>query len=155
MSFEQAPEEISLALHHIGFVVAEIESSIQSFRTSLGGRWNRLIYEDPKQKVKVAFLTTSPSEARIELVEPANDDSPVTKFLRERGGGLHHLCYEVGDLEQALATFKSRGAVIAKRPLPAVAFDDRRIAWIVTAEKLLIELLEAEKVSENLPTRND
>jgi methylmalonyl-CoA/ethylmalonyl-CoA epimerase len=52
------------------------------------------------------------------------------------------LCYEVLDLERALAAFKSRGAVIAKRPLPAVAFEGRRIAWIVTAEKLLIELLE-------------
>ena len=87
---------------------------------------------------------------QIELVEPASDDSPVTKFLRERGGGLHHLCYEVQDLEQALAAFKSRGAVLAKRPLPAVAFDGRRIAWIVTTEKLLIELLEADNAAAEL-----
>jgi methylmalonyl-CoA/ethylmalonyl-CoA epimerase len=142
--FEQASEEVPLALHHIGFVVAEIQSSIQAFRASLGAGWNGLVYEDPKQKVKVAFLATGPSQGQIELVEPASDDSPVARFLRERGG-LHHLCYEVQDLEQALAVFKTRGAVIAKRPLPAVAFDGRRIAWIVTAEKLLIELLEADK----------
>lgn len=143
MSSEQVSEEISLALHHIGFVVAEIQSSIQAFRASLGAAWNGTVYEDPKQKVKVAFLVTHPLEGQIELVEPASDDSPVTKFLRERGGGLHHLCYEVQDLERALLTFKSRGAMIAKRPFPAVAFDGRRIAWIVTAEKLLVELLEA------------
>ena len=150
MPSEQASEEISLALHHIGFVVAEIRSSIQAFRASLGAAWNGLVYEDPKQKVKVAFLITQPSQGQIELVEPASDDSPVTKFLRERGGGLHHLCYEVQDLEQALAAFKSRGAVLAKRPLPAVAFDGRRIAWIVTAEKLLVELLEAGNAAAEL-----
>ena len=150
MPSEQASEEISLALHHIGFVVAEIRSSIQAFRASLGAAWNGLVYEDPKQKVKVAFLITQPSQGQIELVEPASDDSPVTKFLRERGGGLHHLCYEVQDLEQALAAFKSRGAVVAKRPLPAVAFDGRRIAWIVTTEKLLIELLEADNAAAEL-----
>lgn len=143
MPSKQAAEEISLDLHHIGFVVAEIRSSIEAFSISLGAAWNGSIFEDPNQKVKVAFLATSASQGQIELVEPARDDSPVTKFLRERGGGLHHLCYEVQNLEQALAVFKSRGAVIAKRPLPAVAFDGRRIAWIITAEKLLLELLEA------------
>lgn len=150
MQVEPAPEEISLALHHIGFVVAEIQSSIQAFRVSLGAAWNGAVYEDPKQKVKVAFLTTAPSQGQIELIEPARDDSPVTKFLRERGGGLHHLCYEVQDLDRALFAFKSRGAVIAKRPVPAVAFDGRRIAWIVTAEKLLIELLEAGNAANGL-----
>ncbi len=147
MPSEQASDEVSLALHHIGFVVAEIQSSIQAFRASLGAAWNGLVYEDPNQKVKVAFLATAPSQGQIELVEPASNDSPVTKFLRERGGGLHHLCYEVHDLERALAAFKTRGAVIAKRPLPAVAFDGRRIAWIVTPEKLLVELLETGSTS--------
>ena len=147
MPSEQASEEVSLGLHHIGFVVAEIQSSIHAFRSSLGASWDGLVYEDPKQKVKVAFLATAPSQGQIELVEPASSDSPVMKFLRERGGGLHHLCYEVQDLEHALAAFKTRGAVIAKRPLPAVAFDGRRIAWIVTPEKLLVELLEAGNAS--------
>lgn len=150
MPSKQAAEEVSLVLHHIGFVVAEIRSSIDAFRVSLGAAWNGSIYEDPNQRVKVAFLATSPSQGQIELVEPARDDSPVTKFLLERGGGLHHLCYEVQNLEQALAVFKARGAVIAKRPLPAVAFDGRCIAWIVTAEKLLVELLEAENTGVEL-----
>lgn len=150
MPSKQADEEVSLDLHHIGFVVAEIRSSIQAFRVSLGAAWDGSIYEDPNQKVKVAFLATSPLQGQIELVEPARADSPVTKFLLERGGGLHHLCYEVQNLEQALTVFKARGAVIAKRPLPAVAFEGRRIAWIVTAEKLLVELLETRKAGVEL-----
>ncbi len=66
----------------------------------------------------------------------------MLRFLEEHEGGLHHLCYEVADLEQELADFRLRGAVIAKRPKPAAAFAGRRIAWLITAEKLLVELLE-------------
>jgi methylmalonyl-CoA/ethylmalonyl-CoA epimerase len=66
----------------------------------------------------------------------------VARFLQERGGGMHHLCYEVADLEAELAAFRSRGAMIASRPKPAVAFGGRRIAWVITAEKFLVELLE-------------
>ena len=50
-----------------------------------GGEWDAQIFEDPQQKVKVAFLTTRPGDAQIELVEPAAADSPVLRFLeRER-----------------------------------------------------------------------
>jgi methylmalonyl-CoA/ethylmalonyl-CoA epimerase len=52
------------------------------------------------------------------------------------------VCYEVADLEEQLVEFRSRSALIVKRPKPAVAFGGRRIAWLITSEKLLIELLE-------------
>lgn len=132
----------SLRLHHVGYVVASIEQAMPGFVRSLAARWDERIIHDPLQKVKVAFLTTRVEDPQIELVEPAGEDSPVLRFL-EQGGGLHHVCYEVEDLEKELADFRSRGAVIAKRPKPAVAFGGRRIAWVITAEKLLVELLEA------------
>lgn len=133
-----------LRLHHVGFVVANIESSMPAFVRSLSAQWDGRIFEDPHQKVKVAFLTTRPEDAAIELVEPVGQDSPVQRFLKEKGGGLHHACYEVADLDKELADFRGRGAVIAKRPKPAVAFDGRRIAWVITPEKFLVELLEAK-----------
>ena len=131
-----------LRLHHIGFVVSSIEQAMPGFVRSMLAEWSGQSFEDPLQKAKVAFLTTRAGDAQIELVEPLGDDSPVQRFLQQAGGGLHHLCYEVADLEQELADFRSRGAVIAKRPKPAVAFGGRRIAWVITAEKLLVELLE-------------
>ncbi len=138
----------ALRLHHMGFVVANIETSMPGFVRSLEAQWDGQIFDDPLQKVRVAFLSTRPEDAQIELVEPAGDDSPVLRFLQEKGGGLHHACYEVANLEEQLAGFRLRGAVIAKRPKPAVAFGGRRIAWVVTAEKLLVELLE-EAVKES------
>ena len=129
-------------LHHVGFVVGEIAAAAEGFVRSLAASWDGRIYEDPLQKVKVTFLAPGPGEAMIELVEPLGEDSPVRRFLREKGGGLHHVCYEVSGLELEMAAMKSRGGMIASRPKPAVAFAGRRIAWVLTAEKLLVELLE-------------
>jgi methylmalonyl-CoA/ethylmalonyl-CoA epimerase len=129
-------------LHHLGFIVADIAAGMEGFVRSLAATWDGRVFEDPYQKVKVAFLSTRLGDPQIELVEPATDDSPVRRFLTERGGGLHHVCYEVGDLEEQMAEMKARRCVIVRRPKPAVAFDGRRIAWMITPEKLLIELLE-------------
>jgi methylmalonyl-CoA/ethylmalonyl-CoA epimerase len=130
-------------MHHVGYVVRDIEHSAKGFVHSLNATWDGKIFEDPNQKVKVTFLSTGAKQTQIELVEPNGPDAPVQKFLQEKGGGLHHVCYETDDLERELAALRAQGGVIAKRPKPAVAFDGRRIAWVMTAERLLVELLES------------
>ena len=145
------PEQ-QLRFHHVGIVVASIQDSIESYKRSLGAEWDGKIFEDPNQKVRVTFLSTGPGQATIELVEPAGPDAPVQRFLNERGGGvLHHVCYEVPDVQEQLVTMRARGAMIAKKPKPAVAFDGRLIAWVITAERLLIEYVEAPRASEPVP----
>jgi methylmalonyl-CoA/ethylmalonyl-CoA epimerase len=131
-----------MRLHHLGFVVADIASAMPGFLRAMGASWDSQIFTDPNQKVKVAFLNTRPGDAQVELVQPDGGDSPVLRFLNEKGGGLHHACYEVEDLEQELSDFRGRGCLIVKRPKPAVAFQGRRIAWVLTPEKFLVELLE-------------
>jgi len=129
-------------IHHIGFVVANIATSVDGFVRSLSAEWDGQVFADPHQRVKVTFLSTGPADPQIELIEPAEDGSPVAKFLVDRGGGLHHVCYEVEDLDREIQDRRSKGGLIAKRPKPAVAFGGRRIAWVITSEQLLIELLE-------------
>lgn len=131
-----------LKLHHIGFVVLSIQESAESFACSLGTTWDGNIAFDPVQKVHVTFFQGhNPTDPLIELVEPVGPGSPVSRFL-ERGGGLHHLCYEVEDLESHLAFCKSVGTIIIRPPVPAVAFGGRQIAWGVTKKRLLMEFLE-------------
>lgn len=132
-----------MRLHHVGIVVSNIQEQMKAFQASLGAEWDGQIFHDPNQKVLVAFLVTNPGDAQIELVEPAGPDSPVFRFLQEKGGGIHHVCYSVADLQEAMRDFKSRGAIIVKRAKPAVAFGGRSIAWVLTHEKLLIEFLES------------
>jgi methylmalonyl-CoA/ethylmalonyl-CoA epimerase len=131
-----------LKLHHVGFVVRSIQDCGSSFAQALGGTWDGKIFFDPLQKVHVTFFAgRTNTDPLIELVEPGAEDSPVTRFL-QRGGGLHHLCYEVNDLEGHLEFCKSVGNTIIRPPVPAVAFGGRRIAWAVTRKKLLLEFLE-------------
>jgi len=124
--------------------VADIERALDGFAKSLGGTWDGRIWEDPLQKVKVAFLADNAGTGQIELITPAGPGSPVARFLEQRGGGLHHVCYATGDLDGELARMRSQRALLVRRPVPAVAFQARRIAWVLTAEKLLVELLEQE-----------
>lgn len=131
-------------LHHIGYVVASIEESGDSFARSLGAKWNRNIVFDPLQNVRVTFLEgATATDSLVELVEPGGPGSPVSRFL-ERGGGLHHLCYEVDALDEHLGFCKAVGTIVIKSPVPAVAFGGRRIAWAVTKKRLLVEFLESK-----------
>jgi len=128
-------------MHHLGFVVSCISSVGEEFAASLSACWDGAIIHDPVQRVRVAFLY--PMDGRnpvFELVEPADEMSPVTAFLKKRGG-LHHVCYEIDDLDSALERAQRAGWAIASFPAPAVAFGGRRIAWILSRRRLLIELL--------------
>ena len=93
-------------INHIGIAVNNLEASIPFYRDTLG-----MTYEGDEvvaeQKVKVAFLAVG--ESRIELLEPTADDSPVAKFLAKNGEGVHHIAYEVADLDSALANLKRDG----------------------------------------------
>jgi methylmalonyl-CoA/ethylmalonyl-CoA epimerase len=131
-----------LTLHHIGCVVDSIEQRAESYRLALGAAAVSRIFDDPIQRSRVAFLDLpAPGSVQLELIEPSAPDSPVARFL-EKGGGLHHLCYEVDDLPAQIQWMKSQRALLIRSPKPAVAFGGRMIAWMRTADALLIEYLE-------------
>ena len=131
-----------MTLHHVGHVVASIEESIDRYRVAVCALAVSEIFEDPIQRARVAFLDfPTPGRVQFELVQPAGPDSPVARFL-EKGGGLHHLCYEVDDLREQIVWMKSQRAILISSPKPAVAFGGRRIAWMRTPDALLIEYLE-------------
>jgi methylmalonyl-CoA/ethylmalonyl-CoA epimerase len=130
------------AFHHVGFVVASIANSVHGFASALEMEWDEHVFHDPNQGVRVTFLKgRHAGDPLWELVEPADDKSPVQSFAA-KGGGLHHVCYVVDNLEQALAGARSAGAIVTRPPMPAVAFGGRRIAWVYTKNRLLIEYLE-------------
>lgn len=140
-----SPDVACGRLHHVGFVVASIAETAKGFADSLSGIWDEKIFADPLQRVRVTFLNApNPNDALIELIEPNAPDSPVLSFLK-KGGGLHHLCYEVQSLEKELARLQSIGSKLIRPPMPAVAFQGRRIAWAYTKHRLLMELLEATR----------
>jgi methylmalonyl-CoA/ethylmalonyl-CoA epimerase len=128
--------------HHFGFVVASIQETAVSFAESMALDWDGETILDPHQQVSVTFLRgKNPADPLVELVEPAGDSSPVVSFLK-RGGGLHHVCYVVDSIEAQLEDCRARRSLVVRPPLPAAAFGGRRIAWVYTKNKLLVEYLE-------------
>jgi methylmalonyl-CoA/ethylmalonyl-CoA epimerase len=89
-----------------------------------------------------------PGGTIIELVEPLGDDSPVKDIVGSKRGGLYHLCYEVDDIEAEVLRFRERSCLPLGKPVPATAFDGRRIVFLMTPQRDLIELVETAPQDE-------
>jgi len=114
---------------------------------SIGGAWDSKLIKDAVQGVRVSFVhPADPASPAIELIEPSGPCSHLEPFLA-RGGGLHHLCFEVPDLEEALSAVRDQNKLV-KPPCPAVAFGGRRIAWVCTRFGLLLEYLETKSADQ-------
>lgn len=129
------------SLHHIGYVVPSIAESLERWQATLSVVSVSAIFRDDIQRAQVLFLEFASGGPTLELVEPVGGDSPVAGFL-QKGGGLHHLCFEVDDLQEQIRRVKARRGMLLRRPQPAVAFGGRQIAWMITRDKLLVEYLQ-------------
>lgn len=84
-------------LNHVAIAVPQLEAAIERYRDSLGAQVSPPT-DLPEHGVRVAFIELI--NTRIELMEPLGDDSPIRRFLDANpDGGIHHLCYEVDDIE--------------------------------------------------------
>ncbi len=114
-----------IKINHVAVAVEDIEAALPFWRDALGFKLDH-IEEVPSQKAKVAFLPVGESE--IELVQPTSPDTGTAKFLAERGPGIHHLCFEVRDIEGVLAGLKAAGVrLINETPLE---LEGRRMAFV-------------------------
>ncbi len=93
-------------IDHLGIAVHSIEEASPLYRDVLGLTAGGT-EEIPDQKVRVAFFQIG--EVRIELLEPTSDDSPIARFLKRRGPGLHHIAYRVENLPATLVALKVAG----------------------------------------------
>lgn len=127
-------------LNHIGMAVPDIDAFLAS-SAALYGDWERRgpIVND-RQRVRELFV--SDGATTIELLEPMGDESPLNGFLkRNRGGGLIHLAYDVDVLEPAIQELEAAGGRVVVEPIPDIAFDERRIAFVMVGGQI-IELIE-------------
>jgi methylmalonyl-CoA epimerase len=92
-----------------------------------------------------------PEEVHIELLEPTDTQSPIAKFLGKKGGGLHHLCFEVDDIDAATRDLEQKGFKVVSEPVECIGYNrsfnlgkecSTRIAFLMISNKLLIELLQ-------------
>jgi methylmalonyl-CoA/ethylmalonyl-CoA epimerase len=141
--------KLDFKLLHIGVAVPSLGPAAESLARLFEYKLVSGPFDDPIQKVSVEFLAQSAEDtAEIELIAPTAEDSPIRSMLAKDGGGAYHLCFETSDIEAALAHAKAIGCIIVSPPVPAVAFQGRRIAWIYTRSRQLFELVEAKANSE-------
>ena len=130
----------ALHVHHIGHAVADLDTAIGTYQRVLGGR---LEHREtvPDQGVEAATIMLG--RDRVELLRPLADDTPVGKFLANRGPGMHHVALQVDDIEQALAEAGRAGAELIDQ-VPRVGLFGLRVAFIHphSMEGVLVELVQ-------------
>jgi methylmalonyl-CoA/ethylmalonyl-CoA epimerase len=129
--------------NHLGIATKAIDEALKFWSDALGlENVHTEIVED--QKVRVAMLPIG--ESRIELLEPTSDDSPISKFLEKRGGGIHHIAVEVDDIGAALARLRSRGMRLIDET-PRIGAEGCLVAFVHPASSngVLLELVQATK----------
>lgn len=129
-----------MKINHIGIAVGKIDEALGFWERALGLS-NVHAETVDEQKVRVAMLPLG--ESRIELLEPTSDDSPVSKFLAKRGGGIHHIAVEVEDIEAALLKLKSSGVRLIDEH-PRVGAEGCLVAFVHPASTngVLLELVQ-------------
>lgn len=137
----------AFTFHHLGVAVKSIAKAIPVYQDLFGYELLSGPFDDPIQRVSVCFLgRQAAGEVVIELIAPLGVDTPIDRILA-KGGGAYHTCYEVDNLDETLVQLSSRQCIIVSQPVPAVAFDNRRIAWLFTPTQQLVELLERVRAS--------
>lgn len=129
-----------MKIDHLGIATKGIDEALGFWVDALGlENVHTEVVED--QKVRVAMLPLG--ESRIELLEPTSDDSPISKFLEKRGGGIHHIAVQVDDIEAALAKLKAQGARLIDEA-PRIGAAGCLVAFVhpSSANGVLLELVQ-------------
>lgn len=132
---------IILSLHHIGVLVKDISQSAAEYTERFGYEIKSPIIHDELQTARVQFLKGIADSAYMELISPDGPQSKLTNALK-KGGGLHHFCYNVMDIEESCQRLCNTGMLLLQKPMAAAAFPGRKIAWLMGLDGVPVELVE-------------
>ena len=114
------------ALNHVAILVEDLDEALTFWQDALGLPLDRT-EDNPGEEVRIAFLPVGDSE--IELLEPTTETSGLAKYLAKRGAGMHHLCFEVADIEASMARLTDKGAELINET-PRLREDGTRYAFV-------------------------
>ncbi|WP_309087611.1 methylmalonyl-CoA epimerase [Domibacillus sp.] len=125
---------------HIGIAVSSLEAALLLYTGKLG--MTHIKTETvASQKVRVAFIDAG--NVKLELLEPAAPDSPIARFIQKRGPGIHHIAFNVKDIETRIAEMKSRGIEMIQEE-PVAGAGGAKIAFMhpKSTGSVLMEMCE-------------
>lgn len=132
-----------MKIDHICFAVKNLYEGIAYWENVFGYRQMTEIIQNSLQKVKVVFLCKDES-VLVKLIEPVEDNQSLINFVT-RGGGFHHLCFKVEDMEGQLEDLKGKGLLTLVPPQPGEAFNNHDIAFLLARYGLNIELIDTDE----------
>jgi len=125
-------------LSHVGIAVADLREAATFYREVLG------LEPRPTETADGATIVSfALGDVDVELLEPLEPDSPVARYVARRGPGIHHLCYQVPDLDEALARCRASGFRLVDET-PRQGAHGRRVAFLhpKSTAGILIELTD-------------
>lgn len=131
----------SLKLHHFGIVVSEIEQTRTFLRDALHYRERTGVIHDRIQTAYVQFFSLPGADHYLELVSPDGDSSKLRNACRN-GSSPHHVCFSCESAAQTTEMLRRFGCLVIQEAVPGAAFDGRCIAWLMSPDGLLLELVE-------------
>ncbi len=128
-----------MKIHHVGVAVSDLDEAIALYQKVFGAE---LVHRASTDELTAAFLQAG--DAEVELLQPLRDDSPVGKFLANRGPGLHHIAVAVSDIDRAIAEARADGLVMIDQE-PRIGLHGTRIAFVhpKSVGGVLTEFVEA------------
>lgn len=134
-------------IEHLGIAVSDLDASIALFETLLGTPCYK-IERVESELVNTAFFQVG--ESKIELLQATNPESAIGKFLEKRGQGIHHIAFEVDDIDAELERLKSEGFELI-HATPKDGADNKRIAFLhpKSTNGVLIELCQEKTGSKD------
>ncbi len=135
-----------LKIEHLGIAVKNLEQSNELF-TKLFGEAPYKLEKVESESVSTSFFRMG--ESKIELLEATNADSPIAKFIKKKGEGMHHVAFEVQDIYAEMKRLKSLGFTILSEQ-PKKGADNKLICFVhpKSTNGLLIELCQEIKKLE-------
>jgi methylmalonyl-CoA/ethylmalonyl-CoA epimerase len=130
-------------IEHIGIAVKDLKASNQLF-SKLFGNPPYKEEEVVSEGVKTSFFMNGPN--KIELLEPTNDSSPIAKFLEKKGEGIHHIAFDVEDIEEEIVRLQEEGFVLINDK-PKKGADNKLVVFLhpKSTNGVLIELCQEIK----------
>ena len=115
-------------LNHVAIAVADMEAACATYRNLLGATLSDAVPQ-PDHGVTTVFIELP--NTKIELLEPLGADSPIAKFLeRNPSGGIHHVCYEVDDIQAAARSLIEKGARVLGDGEPRIGAHGKPVLFL-------------------------
>jgi methylmalonyl-CoA epimerase len=144
-------EKMSLKFDHLGIVVKDIEEAANLYHEILGlTPWSMGVKEDSANGVRLLSLPTG--DTFIELIQPVSSNNRFARFLRERGGGLFHLCFFADDFDKEVRALKEKGFTVEVETASIDPEHPFRLAWLPpeSTPGVWIELADMAALPEGL-----